>query len=56
MKYDINKEQRTGVRYMIDPNAPIDVEGMKRFQDNLLERDMKTMDAQMENINKHRKE
>ena len=31
MKYDINKEQRTGVRYIIDPNAPIDTEGMKRL-------------------------
>lgn len=56
MKYDINKEQRTGVRYIIDPNAPIDTEGMKRFQDSLLERDAKDMDRQIEIQNKSRKE
>lgn len=56
MKYNINKEQRTGTRIFIDPNAPVDTEGLKRFQDSLLERDAKQMDIQIENQNKHRKD
>ena len=56
MKHDINKEQRTGVRIFIDPNAPVDVEGMKRFQDSLLERDANEMSRQIDSTNRHRKD
>ena len=55
-KYDINKEQRTGVRYIIDPNAPVDAEGLKRFQDSLIERDANEMGRQIDITNKSRKD
>lgn len=55
-KYDISKEERTGVRYFIDPDAPVDIEGMKRFQDDLVMKDMQQMNASIDNKNKGRKD
>lgn len=56
MKYNIDKEQRTGVRYFIDPNVPVDPEGVKKLQDSMLERDIKDMKRQIENTNRKRKD
>lgn len=56
MKYNIDKEQRTGVRYFIDPNVPVDPEGMKKLQDSMLERDAKEMNRQIDSTNSHRKD
>lgn len=55
-KYNINKEQETGVRYFIDPNAPIDVEGAKRFNDSMLGRDANYMLSQIESKNANLKD
>lgn len=56
MKYDIDKEQRTGVRYFIDPNAPIDKEGLEKLQNSMLEREAKEMDRQIDIQNKNKKD
>lgn len=56
MKYNIDKEQRTGVRYFIDPNVPVDPDGMKKLQDSMLERDAQEMNRQIDSTNRHRKD
>ena len=56
MKYNIDKEQRTGVRYFIDPNVPVDPEGMKKLQDSMLERDIKDIKRQIDITNRKRKD
>lgn len=56
MKYNIDKEQRTGVRYFIDPNVPVDPDGMKKLQNSMLERDAKEMNRQIDSTNSHRKD
>ena len=55
-KYDISKEERTGIRCFIDPNAPVDIDGMKRFQDDLVRKDMEYMNNSIDNKNKGRKD
>lgn len=55
-KYNINKEQETGIRYIIDPNAPIDTEGLARIQNKMLEEDSKAMQRQIERNNANLKD
>ena len=56
LKYDINKEQLTGVRYFIDPNAPVDAERVKQLRNQVMEDDFHQMTRQIEYINNKRKD
>ena len=55
-KYNINKEQETGIRYIIDPNAPVDMESLQRIQDKMLKEDARRMNDQIERNNSNLKD